>query len=203
MAHFRFRLETLLRYRKHHAEQAEYEVARLAAEEQSLRAAIEQLHRRMLDEQEQSTTTAAHHLQMLDAHRRSLAEQIRTLEQELDAVRTERERAEQRLIERMQERDVLGRLRQRQYRVRDAKDFTMLVQQRSTLHIDPRVRSTPRQTGTISLSGNLSATLAAGETAQASVTIYDNVGNTHILQLTFTKTVNPGEFTLNATEEAQ
>ncbi|GBD05671.1 hypothetical protein HRbin20_01260 [bacterium HR20] len=115
MAHFRFRLETLLRYREHLAEQAEYEVARLAAEEQSLRAAIEQLHRRMLDEQEQSTTTAAHHLQMLDAHRRSLAEQIRTLEQELDAVRTERERAEQRLIERMQERDVLGRLRQRRY----------------------------------------------------------------------------------------
>lgn len=83
--------------------------------------------------------------------------------------------------------------------VKDANGFNMLARQLSGLRIDPGVRSAPRQTETISLSGNLSATLATGETAQASVTIYDNVGNTHILQLTFTKAANPGEFTLSAT----
>ncbi|KXB97028.1 MAG: hypothetical protein AA908_08790 [Chlorobi bacterium NICIL-2] len=83
--------------------------------------------------------------------------------------------------------------------IKDANGFNVLARQLSGLRIDPGVRSAPRQTETISLSGNLSATLATGETAQASVTVYDNVGNTHILQLTFTKTANPGEFTLSAT----
>lgn len=115
MAHFRFRLETLLRYREHLADQAEHEVARLSAEEQSLRTAIEQLHQRMLEAAVFDATTAACHLQTLDAHRRSLAEQIRTLAKELEVVRLERERAELRLLERMQDRDVLGRLRQRRY----------------------------------------------------------------------------------------
>lgn len=131
MAHFRFRLETLFRFREHLAEQAEHEVARLAREEQSLRAAIEQLHRRLLDEQEQSATTVAHDLQTLDAHRRSLAEQIRALERELEAVRVERERAEQRMIERMQERDVLGRLRQRRY-----EEFTLEQRRQEQRQLD-------------------------------------------------------------------
>ncbi len=84
-------------------------------------------------------------------------------------------------------------------RSKDANGFNVLARQLAGLRIDPGVRSAPRQTETISLSGNLSATLATGETAQASVTIYDNVGNTHIVQLVFTKTANPGEFTLSAT----
>ena len=44
-----------------------------------------------------------------------LAEQISTLERELEFLSIERERAELRLVERMQEQDVLERLRQRRY----------------------------------------------------------------------------------------
>lgn len=90
-------------------------------------------------------------------------------------------------------RDINGRP------LKNAAGDNILSRQLSGLRIDPRIRSAPRQTENITLSGNLSATLSTGETVQASVTIYDNVGNTHIVQLTFTKTANPGEFTLTAT----
>jgi flagellar hook protein FlgE len=83
--------------------------------------------------------------------------------------------------------------------VKDANGFNTLQRQLSGLRIDPGIRSAPRQTESVSLTGNLNATLPTGDTAQASVTIYDNVGNTHILQLTFTKAANPGEFNLSAT----
>lgn len=83
--------------------------------------------------------------------------------------------------------------------LKNAAGDNVLSRQLSGLRIDPRIRSAPRQTENITLSGNLNATLSTGETVQASVTIYDNVGNTHIVQLTFTKTANPGEFTIAAT----
>ncbi|GIV55056.1 MAG: flagellar hook protein FlgE [Candidatus Kapaibacterium sp.] len=83
--------------------------------------------------------------------------------------------------------------------VKDANGANVLSRQLSGLRIDPGIRSAPRQTENISLSGNVSATMNDGESVTASVTIYDNVGNTHILQLTFTKTATAGEFTLNAT----
>lgn len=83
--------------------------------------------------------------------------------------------------------------------LKDGAGVNVLSRQLSGLRIDPGIRSAPRQTENIQLSGNLSATLQENESVQASVTIYDNVGNTHILQLSFTKTANPNEFTLSAT----
>ncbi len=115
MARFRFRLQPLLHYREYRTEQAKHELARLSAEEQTLRAAIEQLRERMRALEVHSDRTPAHQLQVFDAHRQHLAEQIRTLERELDFLSIERERAELRLVERMQEQDVLERLRQRRY----------------------------------------------------------------------------------------
>jgi flagellar hook protein FlgE len=83
--------------------------------------------------------------------------------------------------------------------LKGANGTNVLSRQLSGLRIDPGIRSAPRQTENVMLGGNLSATLANGETVQASATIYDNVGNAHILQLTFTKTATAGEFTLSAT----
>ncbi|MCX7929371.1 MAG: flagellar hook protein FlgE [Chlorobi bacterium] len=83
--------------------------------------------------------------------------------------------------------------------LKDRTGINVLSRQLSGLRIDPGVRSAPRQTENVVLSGNVSATLNDGEAVNASVTLYDNVGNTHVLQLTLTKTATAGEFTLSAT----
>lgn len=83
--------------------------------------------------------------------------------------------------------------------LKDAKGMNVLSRQLSGLRLDPGIRSAPKQTENVSLSGNISATLAQGESVQASVVLYDNVGNTHVLQLQLTRSANAGEYTLSAT----
>lgn len=67
--------------------------------------------------------------------------------------------------------------------------------------ISPTATSAPVGTRTAAFTGNLDPTAAVGTTYVATVSIFDSLGGTHNLSLTFTKTANPGEFTY-ATAEA-
>jgi len=55
-------------------------------------------------------------------------------------------------------------------------------------------------TGTATFTGNLDSGTAAGGTYTSATTIYDSLGGTHTLVVTFTKTATPGEFTFATTE---
>ena len=58
---------------------------------------------------------------------------------------------------------------------------------KSNLVIDPNIQSAPKQTENLTLSGNLNAENEEGDVKSTSITIYDRVGNTHELTITFTK----------------
>ncbi len=66
--------------------------------------------------------------------------------------------------------------------------------------ISPTATSAPVGTGTASFTGNLDPTVAAGATYVATVSVYDSLGGTHNLTLTFTKSATAGEFTYATTE---
>ncbi|GIV55061.1 MAG: hypothetical protein KatS3mg039_1579 [Candidatus Kapaibacterium sp.] len=113
MARFRFRLQTLLHYRQHLVEQSEQAVARLSAEEQALLEQIHHCRAELNSRADHGAGMKAHQLQLQDAYRQQLADRVRLLERQLDAVRSERQREQERLVERMQACDVLERLRER------------------------------------------------------------------------------------------
>ncbi len=115
MPRFRFRLQTLLHYRQHLVEQTEQALARLNAEEHALLDALERCQAELQRGAIDSASIKAHHLQAYDAYRQQLVERIRMLERQLLAVRAERDREQERLVERLQDCDVLERLRQRQH----------------------------------------------------------------------------------------
>ena len=56
-----------------------------------------------------------------------------------------------------------------------------------------------RQTTNAEFGGNLDASMAVGGTWTSSVKIYDSLGFSHTVTITFTKTANPGEWTWDAT----
>jgi flagellar hook protein FlgE len=66
--------------------------------------------------------------------------------------------------------------------------------------ISPTATSAPVGTGTAAFTGNLDPTVAAGTTYVATVSVYDSLGGTHNLTLTFTKSATAGEFTYATTE---
>ncbi len=66
--------------------------------------------------------------------------------------------------------------------------------------ISPTATSAPVATGTATITGNLDPTAAAGSTYVATMSLYDSLGDTHNLTLTFTKTATAGEFTYLTTE---
>lgn len=67
----------------------------------------------------------------------------------------------------------------------------------SNLNIEPGVISQPKQTENIIFNGNLEREYEEGESQTASIKVFDNTGGARNLSITFTKTANPGEFTLS------
>ncbi len=63
-------------------------------------------------------------------------------------------------------------------------------------------KSPAKSTTLVKFAGNLNASAAAGNTASASVTVFDSLGNRQTLTLTFTKTANPNEWTWTASVPA-
>jgi flagellar hook protein FlgE len=59
--------------------------------------------------------------------------------------------------------------------------------------------SLTKQTSSASYAGNLNADSATGATAASEFQIYDSLGVDHPLNITFTKTANPGEWSWSAT----
>lgn len=55
----------------------------------------------------------------------------------------------------------------------------------------------PMATTEVSIGGNLSADAEENDQVRTSVTVYDSLGTAHELVLTFTKTANPGEWTVS------
>lgn len=82
---------------------------------------------------------------------------------------------------------------------KDSEGKNVLGRKVENLLISPNVLSDPRQTENVSVIGNLNSTSASGTQRTTSITIYDNQGATHNLELTFTKTANPNEYILSAT----
>lgn len=66
--------------------------------------------------------------------------------------------------------------------------------------ISPTATSAPVATGTATFTGNLDPTVSTGTTYVGTITIYDSLGGTHNLTLTFTKTATAGEFTYATAE---
>ena len=82
--------------------------------------------------------------------------------------------------------------------IKDANGVNALTSTRDNLSIDENVISSPAQTENVSLMGNLKSSNEEGFEKKTSIKIYDNVGGTHDLQLSFTKTANPNEYTVAA-----
>ncbi|HEY3266000.1 MAG TPA: flagellar hook protein FlgE [Armatimonadota bacterium] len=59
--------------------------------------------------------------------------------------------------------------------------------------------SLARQTSAVTFGGNLDSSTATGGSVATSYKIYDSLGTSHTLQVSFTKTANPGEWTYTAT----
>ncbi|MBL7976169.1 MAG: flagellar hook protein FlgE [Candidatus Kapabacteria bacterium] len=82
--------------------------------------------------------------------------------------------------------------------VKDSSGTNIL--ERKLTHVNLNLQqSNPRQTEQVKLAGNLNASMQTGENAQTSITIYDNIGNSHVLQITFTKSSTANQFNLTGT----
>ncbi len=68
----------------------------------------------------------------------------------------------------------------------------------SNLRVSNDIISSPRQTQNIRLTGNLNAGNEEGTEKKTSIKVFDNLGATHDLKFTFTKTTNAGEYNLAA-----
>lgn len=66
--------------------------------------------------------------------------------------------------------------------------------------ISPTATSAPVASTTATFTGNLDGTTTSGGTYVYTTTVYDSLGETHNLTVTFTKTANAGEFTYATTE---
>ncbi|MBE2189674.1 MAG: flagellar hook protein FlgE [Desulfobulbaceae bacterium] len=82
--------------------------------------------------------------------------------------------------------------------IRDVNGVNQLTGTRANLLIPENIQSAPKQTQTITMTGNLNSGNAEGIEKKTSISIIDNVGGTHELKFTFTKTANPNEYDLIA-----
>lgn len=80
--------------------------------------------------------------------------------------------------------------------IKDSNGVNVLNGIQENLNLNENTISSPRQTEEISFAGNLKSTNEDGFEKKTSIKIFDNQGSTHDLQLTFTKTANPNEYTL-------
>ncbi|MBL7997150.1 MAG: flagellar hook protein FlgE [Candidatus Kapabacteria bacterium] len=82
--------------------------------------------------------------------------------------------------------------------IKDSSGTNILERQLTNVNLN-LAQSNPRQTEQVKLAGNLNASMQTGENAQTSITVYDNIGNSHVMQLTFTKSATANQFSLSAT----
>ncbi len=80
--------------------------------------------------------------------------------------------------------------------VKDENDINILDRQVTDIQIESSVISEPKQTQNIKLQGNLNANAAEGDERKTSINIFDNLGGSRTLGLTFTKTANANEYTI-------
>ena len=76
---------------------------------------------------------------------------------------------------------------------------TKLDNQIKNLNVSQSTISAPRQTQNINMSGNLNSLAATGAQYATSISVFDNEGAAHTLNVTFTKTANANEFSLTGT----
>jgi flagellar hook protein FlgE len=82
--------------------------------------------------------------------------------------------------------------------VKDSNGDTVIDRTKKNLTVSPNTISPPSQTSNVTLSGNLNYGDATGAERQTSIDIYDNLGNSHTLNFTFTKSATASEYTLKA-----
>ncbi len=70
---------------------------------------------------------------------------------------------------------------------KDSNSANTLLRKVANVQISPTFKSAPRQTQNVSVSGNLNAISGVGDAFSTSISIYDNQGAPHALNLKFTK----------------
>ena len=83
--------------------------------------------------------------------------------------------------------------------VRDSEGNTVLQGKLENLKISNDIISPPQQTRLVTLKGNLNSNMIAGDTRRTSISIFDNIGGVHTLELVFTKNATANQFTLTGT----
>ncbi|GAB1429815.1 flagellar hook protein FlgE [Ignavibacteria bacterium] len=83
--------------------------------------------------------------------------------------------------------------------LKDSSGNNRLNRTVTNVQVPPTFKSAPRQTQSVSVSGNLNAGSATGDSFNTSITIFDNQGGTHQLNLRFSKSATVNQFDLQAT----
>jgi flagellar hook protein FlgE len=73
----------------------------------------------------------------------------------------------------------------------------VLTRSVGNISIEPGIISQPRQTQNVKFNGNINRDYIEGESQTSSIKVFDTTGGARNLSLTFTKTANPGEFSLS------
>jgi flagellar hook protein FlgE len=81
--------------------------------------------------------------------------------------------------------------------IKDSNGINKLTGTPANLQISSDVKSSPKQTEDVTLTGNLNSGNATGIEKTTSISIFDSAGGTHDLKFTFIKTANPNEYTLS------
>jgi len=83
--------------------------------------------------------------------------------------------------------------------LKDNSGKNVLSRQIGNVRIPADVISEPKQTQTINFGGNLDRAMQDGDLRDASIKIFDNSGGVKYINITFARTVVPGEFTMTGT----
>ncbi len=81
--------------------------------------------------------------------------------------------------------------------VKDSSGANVLSRSVENVQISSNTVSSPRQTETVKIGGNLNANAPDGSTRQTSINIYDDLGGARTLSFGFTKTATPNEYTVD------
>jgi len=82
---------------------------------------------------------------------------------------------------------------------KDSKGEYKLAGKIDNIQVNPEIISLPKQTQNVTIYGNLDALNKVGETKTISVDIYDQIGHSHEMTLTFTKEEGERKYKMNAT----
>lgn len=82
--------------------------------------------------------------------------------------------------------------------VKSLDGLNQLQANASNIRIADDVKSPPKQTQNVRLTGNLNSANTQGDSAKTSIKVFDSVGATHDLKFTFTKTANANEYDIVA-----